>query len=85
MSIEFPQPLRSNGRLYWRRSQLEAYKRDLIREAMGASGDLPDCPAGDGVETLVPAGQVSREFGFGRRTLGRRIACQPDAAEAEAV
>jgi len=31
-------------------------------------------PGPDFVESLVPSGQVAKEFGFGRRTLGRRIA-----------
>ncbi len=33
----FPEPLRINGRLYFLRSQLEAYKQKLIAEAIAAS------------------------------------------------
>ena len=73
--INFPQPFRSNGRLYWRRSELKAYKQALIRQATGATGD-PE-PVRNDVETFVTAEQVTKEFGFGRRTLGRRIAPAP--------
>lgn len=33
----FPAPIRINGRLYFRRSELEAYKQKLISEALAAS------------------------------------------------
>jgi len=82
----FPQPFRSNGRLYWRRSELEAYKQALIRQATGATGD-PE-PVRNDVESFVSAETVTKEFGFGRRTLGRRIASAPaqhSAKIAEAV
>ncbi len=61
----FPSPIKQNGRLYFFRSQLEAYKRALA--------GLPPEPW-KGVDELVPATLTAREFGFGRRTLGRRIA-----------
>jgi predicted DNA-binding transcriptional regulator AlpA len=85
--IDFPQPFRMNGRLYWRRSELEFYKRAIIRQATGATGD-PEPVIRNDVETFVTAEQVTKEFGFGRRTLGRRIAPQaaPHSAKiAEAV
>lgn len=70
---KFPKPLRMNGRLYWRRSELETYKQDIICGALGESAPArANCH--DAVETFVTAEQVTREFGFGRRTLGRRIA-----------
>lgn len=74
MSIEpeFPLPIRMRGRLFWRRSELENYKRKLLAFASGAPSPS-DFPA-DQIETFVPSDQVAREFGFGRRTLGRRIA-----------
>jgi predicted DNA-binding transcriptional regulator AlpA len=70
---KFPKPLRMNGRLYWRRSELEAYKQNIIRSALGeAAPSRENCH--DEVELFVTAEQVTKEFGFGRRTLGRRIA-----------
>ncbi|MDI9846564.1 hypothetical protein QM467_00670 [Rhodoblastus sp. 17X3] len=68
---EFPLPIRMRGRLFWRRSELELYKRRLMAAALG--GTVPEIVP-DQIETFVPAEQVAREFGFGRRTLGRRIA-----------
>jgi hypothetical protein len=69
---DFPLPIRMRGRLFWRRSELETYKRKLLAFASGATA--PSEPFADQIETFVPAEQVAREFGFGRRTLGRRIA-----------
>ncbi len=69
---DFPLPIRMRGRLFWRRSELEHYKRKLMAAAVGGDADLQ--PSHDQIETFVPAEQVAREFGFGRRTLGRRIA-----------
>ena len=59
--IKFPNPFCMNGRLYWRRSELESYKRALIRQATGATGDP------EPVHHDVPAEQVTKEFGFGRK------------------
>jgi hypothetical protein len=68
---EFPLPVRRNGRLYWLRSELEVYKRALVRAARG----LPDAAApSHSIEEFVPSDQVAKEFGINRRTLGRRIA-----------
>jgi acyl dehydratase len=64
--IKFPNPFRMNGRLYWRRSSLETYKRAIIRQATGATDD-PE-PVHNDAETFVTAEQVTKEFGFGRRT-----------------
>lgn len=69
---EFPNPVKMRGRLFWRRSELETYKHQLLTFASGV-------PASAGfvanqIESFVPAGEVALEFGFGRRTLGRRIA-----------
>ena len=72
VDLEFPKPVRMNNRLYWCRSELEAYKRTLIRHATGATRE-PE-PVRNEIETFVTAEQVTKEFGFGRRTLGRRIA-----------
>lgn len=68
---EFPAPIRMRGRLFWRRSELESYKRALIAHAIG---EPPAENAPPPVESFVTAEQVTKEFGFGRRTLGRRIA-----------
>ena len=65
-SPEFPSPVRLQGRLYWSRTALENYKRELLGLA-----PLPIDPQTK-IE-LVPATEAASEFGFGRRTLGRRI------------
>ena len=62
---KFPTPVRQNGRMFFFRSHIEAYKRAL------AGLPLVDF---QGVDSLVPALTVAAELGFGRRTLGRRIA-----------
>jgi hypothetical protein len=62
--IAFPPAIRQNGRLYFIRDQIENHKLALA--------GLPPKPP-SGVIELVPAGQVAREFGFHRRTLGRRV------------
>jgi hypothetical protein len=67
MSLKFsPKPVSQNGRLYFWRSQLEAYKREL-------AGLPPLDNPSTTIDELVPAAQAAREFGFGRRTLGRRL------------
>jgi len=63
-NARFPSPIKQNGRLYFFRRQLEEYKRALA--------GLPPEPW-NGIDELVPATLAAREFGFGRRTLGRRI------------
>jgi hypothetical protein len=73
MSHKFPSPITQNGRLYFWRSQLEAHKRELA--------GLPPLNEPDVIDVLVPAAQAASEFGFGRRTLGRRIA-ENQASEA---
>jgi hypothetical protein len=70
----FPKPTRECGRLYWSRAELEQYKRALLCARSGADTAPIDAPAEGAVVELVPASQVAKEFGFGRRTLGRRIA-----------
>ena len=70
---EFPNPIRLRGRLFWRRIELENYKRELISFAAGGTVSRGEATP-DTIETLVPSDQVVKEFGFGRRTLGRRIA-----------
>jgi hypothetical protein len=72
MAIPFPNPVRQNGRLYFFRSQLEAYKRALA--------GLPPVEF-EGPEVLVPSNPVCLEFGVGRRTLGRRIKASQAAQE----
>ena len=73
--IAFPPAVRQNGRLYFIRDEIENHKLALA--------GLPPKPP-SGVIELVPARQVAREFGFHRRTLGRRILASehsvPDAA-----
>lgn len=69
---EFPTPIRLRGRLFFRRRDLEAYKRALLV----AHGLVkPDEPFREPeIEELVNAEQASKELGFGRRTIGRRVA-----------
>lgn len=62
----FPSPVRINNRLFFDRLAVENYKRRLLNLAE-LSRDA--CAH---VE-LIPAKTVAAEFGFGRRTLGRRI------------
>jgi len=66
-TIEFPAPRKLNGRLFWDRLDIENYKRALL--GLPPLDRNPSTPI-----ELVPASQVTREVGFGRRTLGRRIA-----------
>ena len=64
---EFPPAITLNGRLYFDRHLLENYKRALL--------GLASLPRDERAPIeLVPSAQVVKEFGFGRRTLGRRIA-----------
>ena len=72
MSQKFPIPVKQNGRLYFWRSQLETHKRQLA--------GLPPLDSLGMVDVLVLAAQVASEFGFGRRTLGRRVAESEQAA-----
>jgi hypothetical protein len=67
----FPQPVRQNGRLYFRRDQIENHKLALA--------GLPPRPASEVIE-LVPAAKIASEFGFHRRTLGRRLVSAESAA-----
>ena len=67
----FPQPVRQNGRLYFRRDEIENHKLALA--------GLPPRPASEVIE-LVPAARVAAEFGFHRRTLGRRLVGAESAA-----
>jgi hypothetical protein len=71
--IAFPTAIRQAGRIYFRRDEIENHKLALA--------GLPPKPTSDVIE-LVPAPQVAREFGFHRRTLGRRLAEQVPTAEA---
>jgi hypothetical protein len=71
-SRPFPHPVRMRNRLYWRRLDLEAYKRHLVAAALGVTD--PPFAAPSNVEEFVAAAMVAKELGFGRRTLGRLIA-----------
>ena len=75
MSHKFPSPVQQQGRMYFWRNELEAYKRALA--------GLPPTDNPNAVDMLVPAAQAASEFGFGRRTLGRRVAAsQPATVDA---
>ncbi len=71
MSHKFPSPITQNGRLFFWRSHLEAYKKALAGLPFEADPQ-PD--------VLVPAAKVATEFGVCRRTLGRRVAESEKAA-----
>lgn len=69
---QFPELTRSNGRLYGERGAFENYKRALA--------GLPPLELDPNRKIeLVPAKQIAKELGFGRRTLGRRIAITGEA------
>jgi hypothetical protein len=74
---EFPAPFRLNGRLVWDRHEVENYKRAL----MGLDPVERDPNA---TIVLVSAAQLTREFPYGRRTLGRRVRGREQAARAVA-
>jgi hypothetical protein len=67
MTPEFPTPVRLNGRLYFVDRAIENHKRKLA--GLPALPDDPTAPI-----KLRPASEVAADFGFGRRTLGRRVA-----------
>ncbi len=67
---DLPQPFRWNGRVYFRRSDVEKFKAALVSHAMGAEHQ----PVRVDVETFVGIEQVARELGISRRTLDRRLA-----------
>ena len=78
---KYPAVLDVNGRLYNWRSQIEHYKEQLARHALGlAPLPLPTTrPEGD---VLVPVKISASELGVGRRTLGRRIKEAADQQQA---
>ena len=76
--IKIPNPTRQRGRLYWDRFEFENYKRGLAGIAL-LERDLSKP-----IE-LVPATQIARELGFGRRTLGRLIEGFEKGAAAESA
>lgn len=69
---DFPQPIRLRGRLFFRRADLESYKRRLFVAHGLVRADEPFHDPE--IEELVNAEQAAKELGFGRRTIGRRIA-----------
>jgi hypothetical protein len=68
---KFPPVYEISGRKYVRRVELEQYKLELIRSAIGGS-KLIDPPRAD-YDAFVPLKIVAAELGVGRRTIGRRI------------
>ena len=65
-SPDFPAPYRRNGRLFWDRHEIEAYKRSLM--GLAPVDRDPQAPI-----AFVSARQLDAEFPFGRRTLGRLV------------
>ena len=68
----FPKPFRYNGRLFWKRSDIEAFKRRLIAVSLGVASDEADRPKPE-FETFVGADELAKEFSVTRRTIGRWI------------
>jgi hypothetical protein len=68
----FPAVMNVNGRGYLLRSHLEAYKRDIIRHALGGQTET-ETPPPPGPDELVPLKVAAVELGVGRRTIGRRM------------
>jgi hypothetical protein len=69
---KFPAVIWQNGRGYILRGDLEAYKAQLILTASGGRGPIELTRSE--YDTLVPLKRAAAELGYGRRTLGRRIA-----------
>ena len=77
-NIEFPAPRKLNCRLYWDRFEIENYKRALL--------GLPPLERSTSTPIeLITAAQITKEVGFGRRTLGRRIANRSISDEGKAA
>ena len=75
---EFPAPIRQNGRLYFVDHAVENYKRELA--------GLPPLPPDPNAKIVFrPASEVAADFGFGRRTLGRRITKRENTATGAAA
>jgi hypothetical protein len=70
--------MKDRGRWRFWRSEIEAHKR-----ALAGLPELPIDP--DKPDFLVDAKTVSAEFGFNRRTLGRRVKEAVDAANEAAL
>jgi hypothetical protein len=64
--VDFPTPIKSNGKLFFARHEIEAHKRVLL--GLPSIDHHPHEPI-----LLVGAVQVAAEFGVHRRTLGRRV------------
>ena len=65
-TLDFPIPVKINGRLFFEELAIENYKRGIL-------GLPPLARDGAARINLVTAKNVAAEFGFGRRTLGRRV------------
>ena len=65
-SPDFPAPFRHGGRLVWDRHEVENYKRSLI--GLPPVERDPQTPI-----SFVTARQLTAEFPYGRRTIGRRV------------
>ncbi len=77
-TVEFPEPIRRNGRLYFVDRAIENYKRALAGLPL-----LPEDPTAP--IKFRTAADVAADFGFGRRTLGRRIAKSTNNAASDAA
>jgi hypothetical protein len=61
-----------NGRNYLWRHDLEGYKAELVRHALGGQS-VQAPPSRPDHDVLVPLKIAALELGVGRRTIGRRI------------
>jgi hypothetical protein len=56
--------------LFFSQSEVDRYRAELIGQAIGAE---PVYPAPRDPDVLIPASELERQVGLGRRTIGRRI------------
>ena len=75
LNPEFPRPVSIRGRLFFARSEIERHKAGLLGRVWE--------PGASFIDTFVPAAEVARELGFGRRTLGRRISAARETTSDE--
>jgi hypothetical protein len=70
--LAFPPVISVNGRNYLWRYDLEVYKAELVRHALGGQSVMAP-PSRPGHDVLVPLKIAALELGVGRRTIGRRM------------
>jgi hypothetical protein len=74
----FPPVINVNGRNYVWRYELEVYKAQLVRHALGGQSTQAP-PSRPDHDVLVPLKIAAGELGVGRRTIGRRMKSSQNA------